>query len=84
MNGHRSDAKKQDKLAVDAHFLQPGHDFERDAKFTIIEKITNKEITGPNLTEDPRAEGGLLDEQTRNHCTTGIQHWIELPPMNAR
>ena len=50
MNGHRSDAKKQDKLAVDAHFLQPGHDFERDAKFTIIEKITNREITGPNLT----------------------------------
>ena len=37
MNGHRSDAKKQDKLAVDARFLQPGHDFQRDAKFTIIE-----------------------------------------------
>ena len=45
MNGHRSDAKKPDKLAVDAHFLQPGHNFERDAKFTIIEKITKKDIT---------------------------------------
>ena len=50
MNGHRSDTKKEDKLPVDAHVLQPGHDFERDAKFTIIEKITNKNITGPNLT----------------------------------
>ena len=50
MNGHRSDAKKPDKLAVDAHFLQPGHNFERDAKFTIIEKITKKDITGHELT----------------------------------
>ena len=50
MNGHRSDARRTDKLAVDTHFLQPDHNFERDAKFTIIEKITKKDITGPNLT----------------------------------
>ena len=38
-NGHRSDAKKTNKLAVDTHFLEPGHIFDRDAKFTIIEKL---------------------------------------------
>jgi len=50
MNGHRSDARRTDKLAVDTHFLLPGHNFDRDAKFTIIEKITKKDITGSNLT----------------------------------
>ena len=40
MNCHRSDARRTNKLAVDTHFLQQGHNFERDAKFTIIEKIT--------------------------------------------
>ena len=50
INGHRSDAKKTDKLAVDTHFLQPGHHFDRDAKFTIIEKITKTDLSGSELT----------------------------------
>ena len=49
-NGHRSDAKKHHKLAVDTHFLEPGHDFTRDAKFTIIEKIMKTELRGTFLT----------------------------------
>ena len=49
-NGHRSDAKKTDKLAVDTHFLEPGHDFNRDAKFTIIEQITKTDLSGTLLT----------------------------------
>ena len=44
MNGHRSDARKRDKLAVDTHFLQPDHNFDRDSRFTIIKKITKKDI----------------------------------------
>lgn len=50
MNGHRSDAKRTDKLAVDTHFLQPGHNFERDAKFTIIEKVTKTDISKEDMT----------------------------------
>ena len=50
INGHRSDARKRDKLAVDTHFLQPDHNFDRDAMFTIIEKITKKDLKGSNLT----------------------------------
>ena len=49
-NGHRSDAKKNNKLAVDTHFLEPGHIFDRDAKFTIIEKIRNTDQSKENLT----------------------------------
>jgi len=44
MNGHRSDSKKTDKLAVDTHFGQAGHSFDRDAKFTIIEKVRNSNL----------------------------------------
>ena len=50
INGHRSDAKKNNKLSVDTHFLQPGHNFERDAKFTIIEKIKRTDLSGTHLT----------------------------------
>ena len=50
MNGHRSDAKKTDKLAVDTHFGQPGHIFERDAKFTIIEKIETSNLEKEEIT----------------------------------
>ena len=50
MNGHRSDAKKGDKLAVDTHFSQPGHNFERDARFTIIEKVKKSNLSQEELT----------------------------------
>ena len=50
MNGHRSDARRTDKLAVDTHFLQPEHNFDRDARFTIIEMIIRKDLRGEPLT----------------------------------
>ena len=49
INGHRSDVDK-DKLAVDTHFAQPGHNFERDARFTIIEKIKKANLPQEELT----------------------------------
>ena len=50
INGHRSDAKKIDKLAVDTHFSQAGHNFDRDAKFTIIEKIRKSNLQKEEMT----------------------------------
>ena len=50
MNGHRSDARRTDKLAVDTHFLEPDHNFERDAVFTIIEKISKSDLTKSQMT----------------------------------
>ena len=49
INGHRSDVDKN-KLAVDTHFAQPGHNFERDARFTIIEKIKKANLSQEELT----------------------------------
>ena len=43
INGHRSDTKcKLEPIAADMHFRLPGHDFNRDAKFTVIEQAINK------------------------------------------
>ena len=73
MNGHRSDAKKIDKLAVDTHFLEPGHNFNRDAKFTIIEQITKTDLWySPH--EPASTKRRLLDEKTWNHRASRIQH----------
>ena len=49
INGHRSDTRRN-KIAVDTHFLEPGHDFDKHAKFTIIEMITNTNLRGTQLT----------------------------------
>ena len=43
INGHRSDVKcKNEPIAADKHFRLAGHEFDRDAKFTIIEQAINK------------------------------------------
>ena len=48
-NGHHSDAKNTNKLADDPHFLEPGHIFDKDAKFSIIEKFKNTYQRKENL-----------------------------------
>ena len=41
LNKHRFDVAVPDAPQVDQHFNQTGHDFDRDAKFTLIEKLNN-------------------------------------------
>ena len=41
MNNHRKDVKDPNALPADKHFTLPGHDFNKNAKFTLIEKLTN-------------------------------------------
>ena len=43
LNKHRFDVLVPDSPQVDQHFNQPNHDFDRDAQFTLIEKLTNLE-----------------------------------------
>ena len=51
LNGHRSDAKKPNSILVARHFLENGHNFETDFKMTIIEQITN-----PNLSKESKRQ----------------------------
>ena len=41
LNNHRKDVKDPNALPADKHFTLPGHDFNKNAKFSLIEKITN-------------------------------------------
>ena len=47
LNKHRNDAKSHNSIPVDRHFLEPGHNFERHFKFTVIEVIDK-----PNFSKD--------------------------------
>ena len=40
-NTHRYDVDKPDGLSFDKHFQKPGHSFDHDAKFILIEQIKN-------------------------------------------
>ena len=39
INKHRFDTLKEDLIEVDTHFKQHSHNFNRDARFTVIEQI---------------------------------------------
>ena len=43
LNNHRKDANGNNPKAIPAsiHFKQPGHNFNKHAKFTVIEQINN-------------------------------------------
>ena len=43
LNKHRFDVPVPGAPQIDQHFNQAGHDFDRDAKFTLIEKLKNLE-----------------------------------------
>ena len=62
INKHRNDAKRDDSIGIDRHFLQPGHDFDRDFRLIVIEEITNR-----NLTK----------EQTRTALLRREDFWIK-------
>ena len=51
INTHRSDAKRTDSIPVDKHFLEPGHDFNRDFKLIIIEAMGNPNMTNEQVRE---------------------------------
>ena len=45
LNNHRkASASKKETIVASRHFQSPGHIFNRDAKFTIIEKIKNSHM----------------------------------------
>ena len=49
---YRFDAKKiPNPIPVDRHFIMPGYNFDRDFKLTIIEEITNPNISKEKIRE---------------------------------
>ena len=43
LNKHRNDVFREDAIHVCKHFKEPGHQFNKDAKITIIEELKKKD-----------------------------------------
>ena len=44
LNNHRKDVNKWNSLQADQHFRLPGHNFNKHAKFTLIEQLNDTNI----------------------------------------
>ena len=51
LNNHRKDVKKDDAIMAYKHFQQQGDNFNKHAKFTIIDKLTNTSKSMEILTQ---------------------------------
>ena len=51
INNHRKDVLKLNAIPANRHFAQRDHDFNSDAKFTIIEKLQNTKVSKESITE---------------------------------
>ena len=70
VNRHRTDIKNSDSIAIDRHFDQPDHDFNRDFRIIVIEEISNKNMS---------------KEQMRNLLIQREDFWIaKLGTLNPR
>ena len=49
VNKHRNDVTRPDSIAIDQHFNQNDHDFNRDFRLIVIEEITQKNLTKEQL-----------------------------------
>ena len=64
---HKFDAKNTKSIPVDRHFLLPGHNFDRHFKLTIIEEITNQNMTQLSFLLK-NASIDLLDIKLHKNC----------------
>ena len=44
LNNHRKDVKVPKAILADKHFQKSGHIFNEHARFTIIDRLTNKNL----------------------------------------
>ena len=60
-NNHRSDSKKKYSIPVDQHYGQPGHDFTKHARITLIEQIQNRNKSKEEMTHILEKREDFLD-----------------------
>ena len=51
INNHRKDVRKLNAIPAGQHFAQKDHDFNTDAKFSIIEKLQNAKLSKESIKE---------------------------------
>ena len=75
LNNHRKDANGKNPKAVSAsiHFKQPGHNFNKHAKFTLIEQTKNTINRHRWYKNKNEKKGRLLDTKTWHSNTKRIK-----------
>ena len=51
LNNHRKDVKKVNTIMICKHFSEESHNFDKHAKFTIIDQLTNISKSKETLTQ---------------------------------
>ena len=73
LNNHRKDVKDPNALPADKHFTLPGHDFNKNAKLALIEKLTNtNKVATETLKERLRNRENFWIIKLRSLTTNGI------------
>ena len=49
LNNHRKDVNNPKSIPADLHFKKPGHSFNLNAKFTLIEQLSNIHTTDKEI-----------------------------------
>ena len=78
---HRFVAKNTKSIPVDRHILLPGHNFDRHFKLTIIEEITNQNMTKEKNKGRTNAPRRFLDIEAGHITTEWFQRGSKLPPL---
>ena len=79
LNNHRKDVKRKDSIQASQHFNQHNHEFNTDAKFTLIDKIqntnTSREIISTRLKQ--REDFWIIKLKTL--LPNGLNHELNYP-----
>ena len=73
LNNHRKDVKRSDSIPACQHFNNNRHEFNRDAKFTVIEQLRNTKHRSFNKNKTPERTRRLLDNNIGNIDTERIK-----------
>ena len=82
-NGHRSEAKKPDSIAIDRHFFEnEDHDFEKHAKITLIEKLENtSHMTESEITTNLEKREDFWMKKLNSLTPDGFNQELNFPHL---
>ena len=76
LNNHWKDVNKRNSLQADQHFWLPGHNFNKHAKFTLIEQLNDTNIDKELLKHKKEVRtSGLKNYKIYNHMDSML-NWI--------
>ena len=79
INNHRKDAKNPNSIPVDAHFLEPGHDFNLHAKFTFIEQLRKNDLSNTEKTRLLKEREDFWIRKLQTLAPNGFNQGLNFP-----